>query len=343
MAAPLPLDLDLSAWLQPLPPQAVFADPDWCIWCGAPVDGDDGRYYLLYSRWPQALGMAAWVTHSEIACAVAEEPLGPYRHLNVALPERGADHWDGHCTHNPTVIRADGRYYLYYMGNRGDRRTDAGFNWVHRNNQRIGVAVADHPAGPWQRCDEPLIDVTPGGIDSLMCSNPSVTARPDGGYLMVYKTVDTQRPLPFGGPVYHAVALADTPGGPFVKRPSPIFVQAGVDFAAEDPFIWSDGQRYWAVVKDMQGHFTAAGRSLALFCSDDGLDWRLSDHPLVCPTEVRLTDGTVQNLTALERPQVRLVDGEPAALFCAAAFDADYQRTANLAIPLRRPGGGPTA
>ena len=34
--------------------------------------------------------------------------------------------------------------------------------WNHQidlNNQRIGVAVADDPHGPWTRFDEPLIDV----------------------------------------------------------------------------------------------------------------------------------------------------------------------------------------
>ena len=33
--------------------------------------------------------------------------------------------------------------------------------WVHRNHQRIGVATADHPGGPWTRRDTPLLDVGP--------------------------------------------------------------------------------------------------------------------------------------------------------------------------------------
>ena len=54
----------------------------------------------------------------------------------------GAEYWDGMCTHNPTVHKFNGKYYLYYMGNRGDdvlvsTPEKEKINWVHRNNQRI--------------------------------------------------------------------------------------------------------------------------------------------------------------------------------------------------------------
>jgi hypothetical protein len=92
------------------------------------------------------------------------------------------------------------------MGNTGDRNKVSGLNWSHRNNQRIGVAVADSPAGPWKRFDKPLIDTTPGFHDAQCLANPTVTERPDGGYLMVYKAVAEKKPQPFGGPVVHIVA-----------------------------------------------------------------------------------------------------------------------------------------
>ena len=55
--------------------------------------------------------------------------------------------------------------------------------------------------------------------DALVTSNPSVAARPDGGVLMIYKAVGLKRALPFGGPVVHLVATADSPTGPFTKHP----------------------------------------------------------------------------------------------------------------------------
>jgi hypothetical protein len=311
-------DLDFRKLLRPLPRTAKFADPEYYIWCGSAVRGEDGRYHLFYSRWPRKLGFNAWVTHSEVAHATAETPLGPFTHRDVALPARGAPFWDGLCTHNPTIHRFGDKYYLYYMGNTGDGRNLPTLNWTHRNNQRIGVAVADSPEGPWTRSRQPLIEPTPGFHDALCCANPSVTARPGGGYLMVYKGVADKKPLPFGGPVLHCVATGDSPAGPFRKSPDPVFRKPGVDFPAEDPFIWSDSGGYRAIVKDFGGHFTHAGRSLALFESADGFHWDVSKHPLVSRLELRWEDGRLQKLHLLERPQLLIENGVPIALYCAA-------------------------
>jgi hypothetical protein len=89
----------------------------------------------------------AWVTHSEVAHATSANPLGPYTHEDVALPDR-----------------------------------EDGSN--------------------------------PKAHDSLMTSNPSICRRPDGRYLLVYKTVGMKRKLPAGGPVVHLVATATVLSGP---------------------------------------------------------------------------------------------------------------------------------
>jgi hypothetical protein len=173
-----------------------------------------------------------------------------------------------------------------------------------------------------------------------MCSNPSVCVRTDGTIEMVYKGVATQKPLPFGGPVVHIVATADSPTGPFRKNEAPVFTQKGVTFPAEDPFIWCDGKNYWAVVKDMQGYFTTAGRSLALMKSLDGFTWEPAAHALVSRTEFQRVDGTLLTLDALERPQIWFDGAKPAVLFCAASITmgGNAPSTFNVAIPLRSPG-----
>jgi len=330
---------DFNAMLQPVPATAKFADPDFNIWCGSAVKGDDGTYHMFYSRWPRKLGHLAWVTHSEVAHAVSDSPLGPWKHQDVALPPRGTNFWDGSCTHNPTVVRMAGKFYLYYMGNYGDGVTGKSLNWTHRNHQRIGVAVADSPNGPWQRFDKPMVDVSTdtNAPDALVATNPSVTQRPDGGVLMIYKAVGLKRALPFGGPVVHLVATADSPTGPFTKRPGEVFSAKGVMFAAEDPFLWRGTDRYWAVVKDNAGHFTKRGYSLALWESADGIDWKLARHPLVATPEVTWADGRKQRLDALERPQVLFDNGVPIALLCAAADAKGRDGSFNIQIPLKGP------
>ncbi len=334
-------DIDFSRWLQPVPAGAVFESPDWCIWCGSAVRGDDGKYHLFYSRWPSRLGHYAWVTHSEVARAVADSPHGPYRHLEVVLPARGKFFWDGSCTHNPTILRVGKKYCLYYMGNVGDGVVPPkSLNWTHRNHQRIGVAIADSPAGPWTRFDKPVVDISADNTapDALMTSNPAVCVRPDGGLLMVYKAVATKGKAPFGGPVVHLVATADKPEGPWTKNLTPIFTKPGEHFAAEDPFIWHDGERYRGIVKDNNGIFTGKGYSLAHWESRDGFDWRPAKYVFVSTPEIAWTDGTKKKLNALERPQLIFeLDGRPCTLLCAGAYTSDRTRSFNVAIPLRRP------
>ncbi len=338
-ASPVP---DLAAMIQPVPESARFIDPNYYIWCGTMVRGDDRRYHLYYSRWPRSMGHNAWVTHSEVAHAVGESPTGPFVHADLALPPRGREFWDGLTTHNPTVLRAGDKYYLYYMGNTGDGQPMTTLNWTHRNNQRIGVAVAENPGGPWQRFDRPVLDVSPdeNAPDALMASNPTVARRPDGGFLMIYKAVGRQRPMPFGGPVVHLAATADSPTGPFTKQLRPLFITPGVDFPAEDPFAWYDydARRYLAIVKDNEGYFTRAGKSLALWESLDGFDWKLSAHPLVVTPEITWAGGRRQKLHSLERPQLLFsADGRPIVLLGAADETPSRPHSYNVRIPLQAP------
>lgn len=331
--------MDLSARLSPVPSEAKLQSRDHYILGASMVRDDEGKCHLFYSRWPRTKGFEAWVTHSEIAHAVADKPTGPYEHVDVALPFRGAQYWDGMCTHNPTVHTFDGKYYLYYMGNTRDRKNTEDLNRIHRNNQRIGVAVADHPDGPWARSDRPLIDIgeNDDAPDALMTSNPSICRRPDGSYLMVYKGVAKREPLPFGGPVVHLVATSDSPMGPFKKHADPVFVARGDSFPAEDPYLWHQDERFWAIVKDMHGAFTGTKNSLALFESDNGFQWELSQHLLVSTPQVNWQEHGLEKLGRLERPQLWLNDGIPAVLFCAAK---DGERTFNVHIPLVNPEYG---
>lgn len=337
---------DLSTWLQPVPHGAVFREDGYNVWCGAPARGDDGRWHLFYARWPRSSAHHGWLTHAEIARATAAHMLGPYRPADVPLPTGGRPRWDGQSVFNPTLVRDGDRWLLYYTGVAGPASGERP-DWDCRNRQRIGVAVATRLEGPWQRADVPLVDASDDlqAPDALFTSNPAVCRRPDGGWLMVYKGAGRTRPLPRGGPVVLLVATADDPTGPWHKQLQPVFTRPGVDFAAEDPFIWHDGRRWRAIVKDMQGRFTRAGCSLAQFESADGLAWAPSATPLLCGLDVTWEGGQVQRLAALERPQLVIEQGVPRAMFCAVAASADRDHSFNLHWPMAAPhaGGEPVA
>lgn len=343
--------LKFNEIMQPVSEASRLESQDYHVW-GASLTVDiDGLYHLFYSRWPVKNGFEAWVTHSEIAHATSPSPEGPFTHVDVALPPRMGQYWDAHVTHNPTIKKFAGKYYLYYMGTRGAEPpedicvrdfdwdgevTNREFNFEFRNNQRIGVAVADHPNGPWQRFDQPLIDVShdPSQTDSLCCNNPSIVQRPDGTFLMLYKAVGQEFPLPFGGPVVLRTATAKGPTGPFTKQPLPVFTKDGVKFPVEDPFLWyqADRQRYFALVKDLRGTFTKCGASLALFESKDGLDWGPATHCLGSEFIIPWKNGP-QRVDRFERPQIYLEDGIPKYIFLAIRLGEG--KAFNVHVPLK--------
>ncbi len=332
--------LNFSELIQPCNMNSVLMEDGYYVWGGSAVKGDDGLYHLFYARWKKEYFFNGWVTHSQIAHAVSPNPEGPFNFKNIALPARGKEYWDGLCTHNPHIQKYDDRYYLYYMGNTGDGKAMQSLNFIHRNNQRIGVAWSDSPDGPWHRSDQPFVDVSadPNADDALMTSNPSVTKMRNGEYLIVYKAVAKHRPLPFGGPVTHLAAIAETPLGPIKKFNKRIFYKEGEHFPAEDPFIWysSKDDLYYGIVKDMQGTFTGAGVSLALFTSTDGLEWHPAKNPLASKLQVEWENGKIEKLARLERAQILFEKGEPIMLYCASTrSDPFTSETFNIHIPLR--------
>ncbi len=341
-----PQNITYEISLDRVPLSAKFNNGDdetWSVWGASMVKDDEGLYHIFYSRWPKNLGWS-WVVDSEIAHATSDSPYGPWEFQDVALPRRGKEHWDGWCTHNPTIHRFGDKYYLYYMGNTGDGEVlckPTGrevLNWQHRNNQRIGVAVADSPYGPWTRFDKPVIDISddPEAYDCLMTSNPSVCQMADGRILYVYKAVSTRYPLPNGGPVVHMAAIADTPTGEVVKYPGLVFYFEGERFPAEDPYIWYADGKYRAIVKRIEETEKIRRFSLMHFESLDGLDWYEAPYKDVSELEITWEDGRYQKLDHLERPQLFIEDGEPKLLLCAAdSLDENLTRHSfNVQIPI---------
>ena len=334
-------ELDIGAMMRPVPATAVLKEPGYYVWGASMVKDDKGVYHVYYARWKKEYGFRSWVTKSEIAHATGPSPSGPWTYSDVAIAPRGAQHWDGLCAHNPNIHRFGGKYYLYYMGNTGDGNvTRKGLNWTHRNSQRIGVAVADTPYGPWRRSDRPAVDASDyaAAPDALMTSNPAAAQRPDGSFIILYKAVGKKRPLPFGGPVVHLTAVSQSPTGPFVKSLKPLFTDGKAHFPAEDPYIWSQNGRMYAIIKDQNGYFVnRKGRSLVLFESADGESWTLAKHCFITGTELRWADGRTESLTYLERPQLFVDGGRPVALLVAVG-PKDMAETYNVQIPLVDPG-----
>lgn len=289
----------------------------------------DGKYHAIFSRWPQSRGHLAWVTHSEIAHAVSDKLTGPYKFVNVVLSPRGKQYWDGDVTHNPHLLEYKGKYYLYYMGNRGSgywEKTDENVRpnpknkewWVNRNNQRVGVAVADNINGPWKRFDKPLIDVS--GTNRMMTSTPTVSIREDGKFLLVYKYVVPSKEYK-NGKVIHATALSNSPTGPFKDTGKPFITHPTASFAIDDHVEWHDKNKYYCIAKDSRGVMSPYGEGATLlFVSDkNGLDWKPAKKFLfLAPGTIKWNDGseTKCDRTA-DMPKLYIENGKSKALIIA--------------------------
>lgn len=306
----------------------VFDSEDYNIWGTNILKGGDGKYHAIYSRWLKTRGHLGWVTHSEVAHAVSKNLTGPYTFKNLVLPARGKRYWDGDCTHNPHVIEYEGKYYLYHMGNKGsgywgetaDTHMPTMKNlewWVNRNNQRIGLAVADDLNGEWKRFDKPLIDIDP---TRRMVSTPTVSIRPDGKFLLAYKYVEDEGDHQ-GGRVIHVTALSDSPAGPFVDTGVPFIVHPTARFACDDHIEWYQDGHYFCIAKDSRGAWTddPAGSTLWFWSDAEGLDWTIAENPLfIRAGKIDWTDGTSTfcQRTA-DMPKIYFENGKPKALIIA--------------------------
>ena len=241
--------------MRPAPVGGGFALPDYWIWCGSPIHGEDGRYHLFASRWPRSLSFTHWAVASEIVRASASRPEGPYQFEEVVLPPRDPAYFDGRVTHNPAIVRAGDTFLLFYTGatfdgpapTPDDPAIQNGARWQQAwHNKRIGLATAKSVLGPWTRPDHPALDVRPGAWDSVITSNPAPCVCPDGRILLLYKsTPDRHDPRDgvFRGRFHLGGAMAERWDRPFQRiSDAPLLRIDRPDAHVEDPFCWHDGR-----------------------------------------------------------------------------------------------------
>ncbi len=310
----------------------VFADPGYRIWGMAVVQWTDGTYHGYYARWPEELGHDAWMTHCEIAHAVADKPEGPFQYVNTVLESRNPDGWDVNNAHNPAICVVDGKICLYYIANdlrplyKGDFKTDyPDMEWFKanrkqvRNAQRIGVATATDPAGPFVRSKEPV--VVPHGRFINIAVNPAV-CYVDGTHVMIMKGDDADKPDKWFR--IQLVGHSKHPEGPFTFQQQPVYSKK----QTEDAGIWYDQEagRYYMVCHVM------GKPDLALFTSTDSHSWKPANPRVFMKKQFRLEDGGLWKPDRVERPFILTDDsGKPLMLYLAVA---DNDINGNIAVKL---------
>lgn len=147
-----------------------------------PFRDADGRWYLFFAR--DVLDHGRPGTHLAVAPLAAgmsslDGPVVPVLAPNAdwQLYERDrlihGRRFDWHTLEGPAVLRRDGRYWLTYSGGAW---TGEGY--------AVGVAVADHPLGPWRHVEQPPLLRSGDGLRGP--GHNSLTVAPDGTDIIAF-------------------------------------------------------------------------------------------------------------------------------------------------------------
>lgn len=309
-------DLFFKDRLGPISDDNIFRTEGYYNWGASIIKAPDGKYHLFYSRWKRDFTFYGWLTHSEVAHAVANHPAGPWTYKETVLQGAGKGHWDAVTAHNPKIKYFEGKYYLYYIAtNMGDRDyspeylkeiSKVGYShpdWkTLRVNQRTGVAVAESLNGPWERPDEPLIE--PSGPITTLTVNPAISQGADGRYYLIVKG---DKPNETRFIRNQAMAVADAPTGPFEMQDLAVID----DLDTEDVSMWYDAGR-----EQFYGVFHAHG-FIGMINSPDGLHWKKATEYSLMPKQVAQINGDTLRPDRLERPFVYTEDDAPTVLSLA--------------------------
>ena len=311
-----------------------WEDADYFCWGGQAVrgPGEEGEetVHFFGARWPKWSGFLGWLLRSEIVRLTAMSVTGPFRFREVVLGPRGEKRadgtpfWDQDNLHNPTVIRVGKKYCLFYNGSQhdpektmGEREvpaftgyTSGDYGYV-RMRQRVGVAVADSPLGPWHRMDAPLVEPTEKWAP-WFTTNPSACVGPDGRIYLYYKSID---------PVHHrmklGVAIAEKLEGPYVKHPGNPVVDPGAEHHVEDHFVWVQEGRFHMLLKDLTGRLTGRPNATAELESIDGLAWDLGQARLAYEPGWPRVGGGWHATHRMEQTNLLIAGGKPVCLYAA--------------------------
>lgn len=207
---------------------------------------EDGQYRMWYTHPGESCIWTAW---SDDGLIWTEDP-------EPALCPLFDDSWDRYWVGDPSVVEADGTYWMYYDG------------W---NSWEPGIGCATSTdALNWTRCAEnPVLVRGPDPWDADSIGNPEVVY--DGTNFRMWYTGHA-------GDYRHSIGYATSPdgvtwskhGGNPVLEPSP----AGWDdWGVNDPAVWFDGTTYHL--------WYGSGSAIGYAESADGTAWTKHPEPVL--------------------------------------------------------------
>ena len=150
--------------------------------------------------------------------------------------------------------------------------------------------------------DTPLIE--PTGPITTLTVNPAIDQGADGKYYLIVKG---DKPNETRFIRNQAMAVSESPTGPFVIQPEPVIDTLDT----EDMSLWHDTQR-----QRFYGVFHAH-TFIGMVTSKDGLQWKKATEYALLPKAVALANGETLQPDRLERPFVYVEEDTPRVLSLA--------------------------
>ncbi len=221
----------------------------------SPVVRAGGRYHAWYSRSTHdASGYRATVWYATSGDGLLWEERGE------ALGRGGRGAFDEHAVFTPTVMLAEGRWWLFYTAV-PEPFTNAG-GGPAGTATRIGVAAASAPDGPWERVGaDPILEPSAAaeGFDSHRVDDACLV-RWGMEYRLYYK--GRQRGLA-PNQTRMGLAIASRPEGPYTRHPGNPVLDSGHEVC-----VWPHGTGVGCIVAP------SGPQGSTLQYSEDGLRFR---------------------------------------------------------------------
>lgn len=213
-------------------------------------------YYVWYSKGPKSSGYDAtvWFATSPDGHAWTEQGMA------VGKGKPGSASFDEASVFTPNILVAKGKYYLFFTG--------ISANMKVKPDSKIGVAVADSPAGPWvKRANNPVLKGgdDPKDFDSHLIDDACLIAR-DGKYWLYYKGRQLGRSP---SQTQLGLAIADKPEGPYIKHPSNPIIPGN-----HEVLVWPEGAGVAALI----GTVGPKDWVQSLVYSEDGIHFKKTDN-----------------------------------------------------------------
>ncbi|MCK5175877.1 MAG: alpha-L-fucosidase, partial [Planctomycetes bacterium] len=301
------------------------------VWGTSPVIGKDGRVHLFVAQWPMPENkkerFSGYFKTSEIAQYVGDSPEGPFEFVRMVVRDK-----DGtfNAPHNPTIQFIDDQYVLCFIVNSNDDRTSI----------RIIMYVADDLNGEWR----PAKGAEPDGTilrrpddPSIWChnsvrgvANPSLLKH-NGEYRIYFKSAipdPDKEPDFFNREFGYGVATSKSLEGPYEFYPERLTSE---EMELEDAYAFSYDGRVYLMSRDIGASLGDKEGGL-LWVSEDGIHFpkektRRAFESLATYLDEGAMDGAAVHRGSekgqLERPQVLLIDGEPAYLYVATGINTE--------------------